>query len=142
MDQATSSAKMAVEIDRVRSSHLMAVFGWNIAVDELDAFVKMATRKRPEKEFLLRINFEDFPRQAPSYVFVDPKTRAPKADAWPPGVKHGATPDGICIAGTRECHSHYHRNDAQYAWDASERTVLSTLTEIHRLMEKGLGVLH
>ena len=142
MDEATVRAKMTEEIDRVRRSSLAVAFGWTLDVDGLDAFVVMSPRRQRDRIFLLKMNFDDFPRQAPSCIFVDVETRSPSAEAWPPKVKHEQQPDGICIAGTRECHAHYHENDSACAWDPAKWPLLPTLTEIHRFMEKGLGLLH
>ena len=138
MDEETVKAKMVAELDRLQQSRLATVFGWRICVDGLNAFLTMSPRMRREPKYLLKVNFEDFPRQAPSCVFVDPKTRLPGPDAWPRKVKHGQQPDGICVAGTRECHAHYHKNEAQYVWDPTTWTLLETLSEIHRLLEKGI----
>ena len=112
MDEATVKAKIAAEIDRVLCSKLPVAFGWTIDINELDAFVTMSPRGKSEQDYLLKVNFDDFPRQAPSFIFVDVQTRSPCLEAWPLGVKHGGQPDGICVAGTRECHSHYHKNEA------------------------------
>ena len=142
MDEATVRAKMDTEIDRVRCSKLAVAFGWTIDVNGLDAFVLMSPRREHKQVYLLKVNFDDFPRQAPSCIFVDVQTRSPSTEAWPPMVKHGQQPDGICVAGTRECHAHYHKNDAEYAWDAAKWPLISTLAEIHRFMEEGLRLSH
>ena len=138
MDKATVRAKMAVEIDRVLSSKLSVALGWTIDVNEFDAYIAMTPRGKPGQAYLMKVNFDDFPRQAPSCIFVDVQTRSPCPEAWPLGVKHGGQPDGICVAGTRECHSHYHKNEAAYVWDAGKWPLKSTLVDIHQLMEKGL----
>ena len=138
MDEATVKAKMASEIDCVRRSRLADAFGWTIDVSGLDAFVSMSPRLQRERVYLLKANFDDFPRQPPSFVFVDAETRSLSSEAWPRKVKHGQQPDGICVAGTRECHAHYHKNEAEYVWDPKKWPLLYTLAEIHRLMEKGL----
>ena len=141
MDKETVRTKMVAELDLARSSRLADAFGWTFEVDQLDVFVKMSPRRKRDQACMLKVNFDDFPRQAPSYVFVDLETRTTTVQAWPPGIKHGSQPDGICVAGTRECHAHYHKNDAKYAWEATKWQFLSTLHDIHRLMEKGLGLL-
>ncbi|MDE0334462.1 MAG: hypothetical protein OXI64_05840 [Defluviicoccus sp.] len=137
MDEATVKAKMAAALECVQRSRLAEAFGWAIDVSGLDAFVSMSPRKHRERAYLLKVNFDDFPRQPPSFVFVDAETRSISSEAWPPKVKHGQQPDGICVAGTRECHAHYHKNEAQYVWDPKKWSLLYTLAEINRLMEKG-----
>lgn len=124
---------MSEQLSSVRNSRLCGVFGWAIAEDGLLAFVSLRPRRQQDKLFLLRISFDDFSRRAPSYVFVDPETRKESDAAWPPGIRHGSSPPGVCTPGTREFHEHYHQNDHQYPWNPTERSVLLTLAEIHRL---------
>lgn len=136
MDPETSKQLMCEQIDMVRGSALCRSFGWVVDADGLDAYITLSPRRRHSESFLLRVNFLDFSRYAPSYVFVDRETRQSTDSAWPPGVRHGASPAGICTLGTRECHEHYHKNDRQYEWRPDERSVLRTLAEIHRLMDR------
>ena len=139
MDLETVRAKMTAQLDRVRVSAMCRVFGWSFGVSGLTAYITMRHRRRPERVFLLRMMFDDFPRRAPSYVFVDAGSRGLRDDAWPPNVKHGDDLPGICTPGTREFHEKYHLNDAQYPWDAERFTVLDTLQRIHSMMEHGIG---
>lgn len=139
MDAEIIKALMAEQLERVRDSALCRVFGWEISVDGLSAYVHMRPRRKPDTTYLLRASFEDFPRHAPSCVFVDVASRQPDDDAWPPKTRHGASPPGICTPGTREFHNHYHANDRQYPWSPDRYPFLQTLTEIHRLMEHGIG---
>ena len=138
MDAVTVKELMTEQLDRVRKSALHAVFGWEIEEKDLCAYITLRPRHCRDKVFLLRMLFDDFPRRAPSYVFVDAKTREMKDEAWPPGVRHTAAPPGICTLGTRECHENYHLNDAQYPWEPNPNAVLATLAEIHRMMERGI----
>ena len=96
-------------------------------------YVALSRRKDPNRAYLLRVLFDDFPKRAPSYVFVDPETKQDVPDAWPPGVMH--SPSKICTPGTREFHEDLHKNDASHRWDPDRCTFLSTLRMIHRLME-------
>ena len=140
MDLETVRAKMMAHVEQARASALARAFGWKLDVTtDLTCYVGMRHRRRPEFIFLLRVTFEEFPRRAPSYVFVDCTTLQMSPGAWPPGVKHNDNPPGICTLGTRECHEVYHPHDAQYRWDSERHTFLSTLCEIQRLMEKGIG---
>ena len=139
MDEETVKAEMLKQLKEAQESKMNSVFGWVFEVEDLVIYTRLRHRRNQKKEFLLKTTFDDFPRRAPSYSFIDPKTRQEELDAWPPNVKHGGSPPGICTTGTRECHEHYHRNDAQYSWDPAKYTFLSTLAEIHRMMEKGIG---
>jgi hypothetical protein len=108
-------------------------------MDGLAVYVTVRHRKKPEHVFLLRVNFDDFPRRAPSYVFADKNTKQVTSAAAPRGVLHTDNPQKMCTPGTREFHEDLHRNDAAHPWDPSRYTFLSTVWEIHRLMERGLG---
>lgn len=139
MDIETVRAKMGAHLDCVRQSAMSRVFGWSFEVTDLTAYVTMRHRRRPDRVFLLRVAFDDFPCRAPLYVFVHPETRELRDDAWPPNVKHGDALPGICTPGTREFHEKYHLNDGQYPWDGERWTVLDTLQRIHSMMEHGIG---
>lgn len=139
MDIETVCAKMMAQVDQARQSAMIDDFGWVFELEDLTVYVTLRHRRRPEHFYLLQVAFDEFPRRAPSYVFVDRETKQKTPDAWPPNVQHGSQPPGICTPGTREFHEHLHRGDAQYAWDPDRYSFLSTLHEIHRMMERGLG---
>lgn len=140
MDLETIQGRMLAQLEPARQSAMAAVCGWNFAIDGLVAHVTMRHRRRPGEEFLLRIAFDDFPRRAPSYVFVDRTTRELSLAGWPPNVKHGDDQlHGICTPGTREFHEKWHLNDEQYPWDPERYPVFDTLQRIHALMERGVG---
>ncbi len=130
---------MTEQVEWARQSGVARAFGWVFEVDDITVHVTMRHRRRPEPVFLLRVVFEDFPRRAPSYVFVDRETKRPTDAAWPPNVKHGDPLPGICTPGTREFHEKYHLNDSQYPWDSKRFTFLATLQMIHSMMEHGIG---
>ena len=113
---------------------------WGFEIEDLVVYVTLRPRKRRDLSYLLKVAFEDFPRRAPSYVFVDYGTREVADTAWPLNVRHGAQPPGICTPGTREFHEHFHANDTGYPWDPGRYTVLDTLYRIHQLMERGIEV--
>lgn len=136
MDRETSKQLMLEQILKVRESELSTVFGWVIEEDDLDLFVSLRPRRQSDKLFLLRINFEEFSRRAPSFIFVDHETKEPSDTAWPPGVRHGSPPPGICTPGTHEFHEHFHKNDRQHPWSPDARSLLRTLAEVHRLMDR------
>lgn len=138
MDAETIHSLMTEQLDQVRGSALWRACGWEFEQANLAVYVRMRPRIAREPEFLLWASFDDFPRRAPSCVFVDGQTRQPNDEAWPPDVRHGSQPPGICTPGTREFHEHYHANDKQHPWDSDRYPFLKTLMEIHRLMERGL----
>jgi len=138
MDAETVQTLIAEELDQVRGSALWRACHWEIEEDGLAVYVRMRPRTAREREFVLRASFDDFPRRAPSCVFVDGQTRQPNDGAWPPGVRHGSAPPGICTPGTREFHDNYHANDKQHPWDSDRYPFLQTLMEIQRLMERGV----
>jgi hypothetical protein len=139
MDSETVKAAMVAELDEVHASALARVFDWRIEANELTAYCHLHARQVLEPLFLLRVSFEDFPSRAPSCVFVDQESLAASDAAWPPGVRHGRQPPGICTPGTREFHEHYHLNDRQHVWSHDRYPLLQTLAEINRLLERGLG---
>jgi hypothetical protein len=139
MDVDTVRAKMMAQVASARESAMAAVFAWTFEIEDLILYVTMRHRRKPDSIYLLRVAFDDFPRRAPSYIFVDRHSKDKTSEAWPPKVKQSNNPAGICTPGTREFHENYHRNDAAYPWDSERYTVLSTLCEIHRLMERGIG---
>ena len=139
MDAETVRAKMMDQLDQARHSAMAHAFGWIFEIQDLAVYVTMRHRRQPDCIYLLRVTFDDFPLRAPSYVFVDRNTKQISPEAWPPNVKHSDNPPSICTPGTREFHEHLHQNDAQHRWDSDRYTVLSTLCEIHRLMERGAG---
>ncbi len=133
MDIETTTAKMMAQVDQVRQSAMARTLGWQFEIDELTVYVALSRRKEPDRTYLLRARFDEFPKRPPSYGFVDPETKEGAPDTWPPGVMH--SPYKICTPGTREFHEDLHKNDAQYRWDPDRYTFLSTLRMIHRLME-------
>lgn len=139
MDTETVETKMMEQVEMARRSGIARALHWGLDVADLVAYVTMQPRHHPEQTFLLRVSFDEFPRRAPSYVFVGRETKQVIDAAWPPGVRHGASPTGICTPGTREFHEHFHANDQGYPWDAERYTVLDTLHRIHQLMERGIG---
>ena len=132
MDIETTKAKMMEQVDEARHSAMAGNLGWAFVVEDRIVYVTLPRRKEPSRDYLLRVQFDDFPKRAPSYMFIDPITRQNVPDAWPSGVMHSES--RICTPGTREFHEHLHANDAQYPWDPGRYTFLSTVRMIHRLM--------
>lgn len=130
---------MADALAQARNSALCRAFNWQFEVDGLTVHVGMRPRTRTDVSYLLRASFDDFPRHAPSCLFVNPQTRVSDGNSWPPGVRHDGPPAGICTPGTREFHDYYHANDRQYVWNPESYPFLTTLAEINRLLERGVG---
>jgi hypothetical protein len=140
MDIETVRTKMLAQVNQARSSALVGAYSWAFEVEDLTLYVTMSRRRKAEQVFMLRVEFDDFPRRAPSYVFVDRGSRQLTPTAWPPNVKHNDNVlPGMCTPGTREFHEKWHLNDAQHPWDADRYTVLDTLQRIHAMMERGSG---
>jgi len=135
MDVKTVKAKMDQQVADVLK--VARPFLWKIQKNEIAIFVEMRHRRKPDQPYFLKVSFEDYPKRAPSYVFVDMATKNP--GGWPPNVKHGSNPPGICTPGTRECIEHYHKGDAQYQWDPNKNNLRSVLMEIQKMLEKGIG---
>ncbi len=139
MDIETTRATVHKLVDKVRQSAMADAMGWGLDHQDLILFVGIRSRQRKDRSFLLRVSFDDLPRRAPSYVFVNPSTKQHDDAGWPPNVRHGRAPPGICTPGTRECCEHYHVNDPQYQWRYTDDALLCTLLEIQKMVEKGVG---
>jgi hypothetical protein len=138
MDADTVRAKMMEQLDRARTSAFARRYGWKFEIDGSTAYVTLRRSAQPDRDYLLQITFDDFPKRAPSYKFVDPKTKDSKPEAWPPGTRHDAGgTGGVCTPGTREFHEIIHNGDAQYPWSAERYTVLGALDMTQRIAEKG-----
>jgi hypothetical protein len=135
MDSETIQVKMSEQIGDVKK--IAEPYGWAIERTGLSVYIEMRHRRKPDDAYLLRVAFEDYPRRAPSYVFVDKETKNP--GSWPPNVKHGSDPPGICTPGTRECIEYYHKGDAKYQWDHNKYTFRFVMMEIQKLLEQGIG---
>lgn len=132
MDLEITRAKMLAQVDEACASAMAKSFRWEFEVVELVVYTTLRRRSEPDRVYVLCAQFDDFPRRAPSYIFVDPATREDIESAWPPGVAHSRSK--ICTPGTREFHEDLHKNDAQHPWDPAKYTLLSTVRMIHRLM--------
>lgn len=135
MDAETIYAKIDAQVSDALK--IAGPFKWQIQKDGFTVFVAMCHRRKSDHIFLLRVSFDDYPQRAPSYVFVNGDRQTP--GGWPPKVKHGSNPPGICTPGTRECIEHYHRGDAKYQWDPNMYTFRFVLMGIQTMLEKGLG---
>ena len=129
MDEQTCRAIMQEQLDQLTNSAFAVACGWQPVMEGLVVTIDLTPRQpnRHGESYQLHVNFAEFPRRAPSYTFNG---------EWPNGVKHNDKPPGICTPGTREFHEVYHKNDKQHPWDHSVRTVLSTVAEIQRIMER------
>ena len=78
------------------------------------------TKRKTGKKYLLRINISNnFPLEAPSYIFVDPVTRKSNLKVWPRGKGHFFGPGTIfkegwiCLDFTNE----YQKVHSNTNWD-------------------------
>jgi len=136
MDSQTVKEIFQTEIHSIINSKICKAYGWefDVHLDNFLAYVKMSPRSKKETKYLLRISFDDYPQQAPSYVFVDLETKAEEEKAWPPKIKHSEPPSGICIPGTREFYKNIHKTG--YDWDYSKQTLFRTLQNIQILIDR------
>lgn len=99
MDTEVSHTKMAIQIQQATKSAMSRSFGWQFEVDDLVVYVVIRHRRQAERNYLLKVSFDDFPRRAPSYLFMDFQSKQMTDAAWPPNVRHGAEPPGYLYAG-------------------------------------------
>lgn len=139
MDAETVRAKMMKQVTAAQESAMADEYLWRFDIDaeRHTVYVAMRDRRRPDRSYLLRTVFDDFPARAPSYGFVDAQTKEITPGAWPPNVQHSDPLPGICTPGTRAFHEKFHLNDASWPWNPDRLTFLDTLQRIHQLMERG-----
>ena len=137
MDKEVSLAKMQEYIKPALNSGMSREYSWEFEIEDLVIYIKLSPRNKPSTKYLLRVEFHDFPKKAPSYVFVDINSKKMTREAWPPNVKHGSSPS-ICTPGTREFHERLHNNDARYPWSMENYSFLEVLQNIQVMMEKGV----
>lgn len=123
MDDKVSKKKMDSQIEELKNSSLPDEYGWELKKDGLNLFVDIPSPKNG-KQFTLKVNFEDFPQQPPSYLFVD---------GWPEATDIRED-KGICILGTREFFTEFGHEDREDSWDFKQHTLVNTLHKIYRLM--------
>lgn len=131
MDQETVREFTSPQVEKAKESNVAEILGWKFEIDDLTVFVTIRPRTNPDKEYLLRVTFEDFPRRCPSFLFVDQGSRQP--GNWPPDVRHGS--GGICIPGTREFYEQIHQNDQEYPYRSESYSLLEVLHGIQLLVE-------
>ena len=129
---------MMAQVNQARESALADAYGWVFEIKDLTTWVTLKHRQHPENIYLLRVTFDEFPRRAPSCVFVDQETKELGDKGWPANVKHPNPPPGICTPGTREFHENIHHQDAQWVWDSEKYPFIATLQMIHQMMERGV----
>jgi len=122
MDDELSKAKMADQVERLEATSLIERNGWPIEVDGMDVFIDMRV---DDTVYVLKVNFDKFPQQAPSYQF----------DGEWPDQTHGIRSDkGICIDGTRECYTNYNHDEREDDWDPEKYDLASMVHKIHGMI--------
>jgi len=82
--RALAASGIVSAFNRARQGGFARRYGWDFEINELVAYVGMRRKADPNKTYLLRLTFDDFPKRAPSYQFVDLETKERKLEAWPP----------------------------------------------------------
>ena len=138
MDTETSQQAIAPQVVAVVHSRMAEAYGWILCRMPLEILIAMRRRRRAEPAYLLRVGFDEFPRRAPSFVFVVTESQVVVPGNWPPNVKHGDANElpGICTPGTREFHEKYHLNDSQYPWSPSKYPLIDTLQRIQTMIDR------
>jgi hypothetical protein len=138
-DPEISKAKLKVELEAVLALQAtVAYHQWEIVIDGLMVYVTMHPRNAPNKKYLARFTYDDFPQRAPAFTFVDPDTRKDGKEFWP---KHGEfnnavnrQPPQLCIAGVREFHEILHR---EHPWSPERYPLAKALESIQAELTKG-----
>ena len=125
MDEELSKTKMQKQVDNLESSPLPDQYGWELEADGFDLFVTLPCPK-DGTAYELKVNFDNFPQQAPSYQFTE---------NWPncPNINEDK---GICIDGTRECYTAFNHDERREDWDPDRFDLTTTLQKIYHLMRK------
>lgn len=109
-------------------------YGWILLPPEI--YIQMNPRGKPESKSLVRITFEGFPEQAPSYILVNPQTKAVESHiAWPTSAYKPDWP-GFCLNGTREFYTKGHP-DRTPQWSPEGFPVAAVLQEIQVELNRG-----
>ncbi|MCI0724485.1 MAG: hypothetical protein L0338_36805 [Acidobacteria bacterium] len=108
-------------------------YGWRLEPPII--YIWMHPRGKPDSQYLLRITFENFPDEAPSYVPVNSETRQPRGDAWPSMSAYKPDWPGFCLNGTREFYKQGHP-DRQSQWSPETFPVARVLQEIQVELNK------
>jgi hypothetical protein len=138
-DPEITKAKLKEELEAVLAlQDTVAYHQWKIVPEELTVYVTMHPRNAPNKKYLARFTYDDFPQRAPAFTFVDPDTRKEGKEFWP---RHGAfisatnrEPPQLCIAGVREFHESLHR---EKPWSPECYPLAKVLESIQAELTKG-----
>jgi len=122
MDDELSKAKMSDQVDRLEATSLVDRNGWTVRVDGMDVSIDMTV---DGTEYSLKVNFDNFPQQAPSYQFDG---------EWPNHVRGIDSNKGICIDGTRECYTNYNHNERADDWDPEKYDLPSMVHKIYGMV--------
>lgn len=140
MDQEVSKARLKQQLATLLAFDAIVEYhDWKFEIDELFLFVTMRPRPQPEKKYLARFTFDDYPQRAPSFAFVDMETKEVGKEFWP---QHGSAfgsavsrqPPQLCIAGVREFHEQLHQ---EQHWDANRFPLGLTLEAIQAELDSG-----
>jgi len=124
MDDELSRTKMEQQIEQLRETSLAAQNGWELDVEDMDVFIDLPVNG---KEYRLKVNFDNYPQQAPSYQFEG---------EWPDQARGIRQDKGICIDGTRECYTNYNHDEREDDWDPEVYDLPSMVQKIYRLIRR------
>lgn len=124
MDEELSRAKMEEQVELLRATSLVDRNGWEVDVDGMDVFIELPV---DGTEYTLKVNFDRYPQQAPSYQFEG---------EWPDDARGIRQDKGICIDGTRECYTDYNHDEREDDWDPEVYDLPSMVQKICRLIRE------
>jgi len=124
MDDEFSEMKMTQQVEALRDTSLVARNGWVVEVDRMNVFIDLPVNGT---EYRLKVNFDNYPQQAPSYQFEG---------EWPSQARGIRSNKGICIDGTRECYTNYNHDEREDNWDPEVYDLPSVVHKIHRLIRR------
>lgn len=115
---------MEAQVEQLEETSLVSQHGWDLDVGGMNLFVDMRVNG---SEYRLKVNFDNYPQQAPSYQFVG---------EWPDHARGIRQDKGICIDGTRECYTNYNHDEREDGWDPEVYDLPSMVQKIHRLIRE------
>jgi len=117
-------------------------YGWRISIEGVDIYVTMHPKQHPEKDFLVRLRCDEYPKRAPSFQFVDPTTRQEGAQYWPQGspfqaaISRSQSSPQLCVPGIREFHEGCHSTDSSRPWLPEKYSFAKILQDVQVELDK------
>jgi hypothetical protein len=108
-------------------------YGWELLPPEI--YIRMHPQGKPDQKYVVRITFDGFPDEAPSYVFVNPQTKALDGQGCPSMSAYKQDWPGFCLNGTKEFYNRGH-SDRRPQWAPEKYPIASVLQEIQVELNK------